>query len=292
MSNQMEPQTILLGGWPFFSEAAGLNEKEEPETFDWMNKRQEEAYYEDMRQALDKVPGCREYLRSLNPTDRHNDPLVNSLYDALADGPNHSGASFGCLVGSYRHALWDWDGFVLAQKEHIIMGYYKARQIQPDKLRWFLNDTYHTFGMTEAETIVKNMADHNVEFSDESVPTSWADLKAITNPLMTEFRLQKEAEEAKAAERRFKNRIERLEFNLKHPSRWFWPRGEGNPRYCITEQEMAAMEAKHPGYGAHIKKVCQELDLAGGPIRDPWSAAAADALEAKLIAKGLMGVCV
>ena len=285
----------MLSGWPVFSEAAGLNEKEAPETFEWMTAFHSQADYEDMRQALDNVPGSRDYLRSLKPTDSHDGPIVNALCDALENGSNHSGASFSCLVGSYRHALRDWDDFVLAQKERIIRGYYRGRQIKPDRLRWFLTDTYHTFGMTEAETIVKNMAEHNVTFSDESVPTTWADLKAITNPLMTEFRLQKEAEEAKAAESLFKERITRLEFNLQHPCRWFFcaANGEGNPRYCITDQEKAAMEAKHPGYGSHIDKVCAQLESVGGPIYKSWpSSEEAEALNAILVAEGIKGVCV
>lgn len=291
MSKQMEPQTIMLGGWPVFSWAAGLNEKEEPETFHWMTTNHNQADYEDMRQALDKVPGSRDYLRSLKPADYHDGPIINALFNALENGSNHSGASFACLVGSYRSALNDWGGFVLAQKERIIMGYYKARQITPHRLRWFLNDVYHTFGMTEAETIVKNMAEHNLTFSDESVPTTWADLKTLTNPLMAEFRAHFEAEEAKMAKKRLDHRIESLEFNLQHPCRWFWP-CEGNPRHCITEEEKATMEAKHPGYRTHIEMVCQELDLIGGRIKDAWTAEAADALNAKLVAKGIKGVCV
>lgn len=282
---------IMLGGWPVFSWAAGLNEKEEPETFEWMTAFHNQADYEDMRQALDKVPGSREYLRSLKPTDNHDDPIVTAIYNALKNGSNHSGGSFGCLIGSYRNALRDWDGFVLAQKQRIIMGYYKARQIQPERLRWFLNDVYHTFGMTEAETIMKNMADHKVEFPEESIPTNWAELKAITNPLMAEFRAHFEAEEAKMAKQRLDHRIESLEFNLQHPCRWFWP-CEGNPRYCITEEEKAVMEAKHPGYRAHIDLICQELDLIGGRIKDVWTAEGADALNAKLVAKGIKGACV
>ena len=65
---------------------------------------------------------------------------------------------------------------------------YKSRQIKPERLRWFLNDTFHTFGVTEAEGIAQNLAEHKITFSDGSVPTSWAELKALTTPLMAEFK--------------------------------------------------------------------------------------------------------
>ena len=281
MSIELSPQTILIGGFAVFSEAAGLYVKEEPETFGWLSDK---AYYEDMRQALDRVAGSREYLRSLNPREPHNSPLIEDIYAALEDGPNHSGASFSGLVASYRAALRDWDQFVTSQKRRVITANYKGSQVNPDRLRWFLNDTYHTFGMTEAEGIVKNLSEHKLTFSDGSSPKSWAELKALTNPLMTEFRLSQEASDAEAVQLTFDCRIDVLEWNYNHPSRWFWP-GEADPRQSITREEMAAMELLHPGYSEHIRKVCAELTNTG--VINRWDVDEANAFQARLVSLGI-----
>ena len=65
-------------------------------------------------------------------------------------------------------------------------------------------------------------------------------------------------EDAKMKEQRFKERVEYLEFNYKHPVRWSWP-GELDPRYSITAKEMAEMEKRHPGYRAHIELVSRRI---------------------------------
>jgi hypothetical protein len=172
----------------------------------------------------------------------------------------------------------------LSHKRRIIADEYRTSQVGPDRLRWFLNDTYHTFGIPEAEGIVQNMSEHKLTFSDGSIPKSWAELKELTNPLMTEFRLKKEADDLEAERMAFERRIERLEWNYNHPSRWFWP-GEDDPHTSITPQEMSTMESLHPGYTEHIRKVCAELENTG--IIQTWNIDATSAFQARLVSLGI-----
>jgi len=191
------PQTILIGGWQVFAESRGLNKKEEPDTFAWLTsdlyQPQDQICYEDLRQAVAEVDGAREWL--LNGL--RSGPEAQAMEDAIADNasPNHSGASFTCGLNQYRLSLQRWDSWVLEIKTIYLKRSYKSRQVKPDRLRWFLTDTYHTFGVTEEEGIAQNLEQHKITFSDESVPKSWAELKLIVNPLMTEFKATAKAEE-------------------------------------------------------------------------------------------------
>lgn len=185
------PQTILIGGWQVFAETHGLNKKERPDTFEWMSalgQPLEKNCYEDIRQAVAQVEGALSWLMIGQE--------AQGMEDAIADNASsdHSGGSFSFALNQYRLSLRSWESWVLDMKTVYLQRSYKSRQIKPERLRWFLNDTFHTFGVTEAEGIAQNLAEHKIKFSDESVPKSWAELKALTSPLMTEFKARAESE--------------------------------------------------------------------------------------------------
>ncbi len=253
-------QTILLGGWAAFSEARGLTKKEEPETFRWMSE-DEAFWYGDMRAALDATPGAREFLRSLKPDDSHRNPVIDALQDKMSS--SHSGASMSCLIGSYRAALHDWDAWVLATKNRELLGEYKKKQIELTPLIIFYNHlTCIGPAVTDEAGFKAAMENANVVFSDKTV--TWDNGAALdtVKALLNEMRAMKAEEDAKWKARRLKERMEYLEWNFKHPSRWFWP-GEQHPRYSITQEEIAEMERVHPGYRAHIDLVCDHINHMG-----------------------------
>jgi hypothetical protein len=280
--------TVLIGGWNAFSEARGLTTKEAPETFGWMSES-DDIFYSDARAALDATPGAREFLRSLKPDASHRSPIIDAVQDKMS--PLHSGASSSCLIGSYRAALKNWDAWVLATKKDKILRDYKKKQIDFISLITFYNHLVHIgTPVTDEAGFKATMEKTGVTFSDGEKPVNvaWDDggvLKTITI-LLDEMRSMKAEEDAKWRAKRLKERIEYLEWNYKHPSRWFWP-GEGHPSYSITVEEMTEMERIHPAYRSHIALVCTHLYSMGhkaGWIRTPETEAA---LQARLVDLGI-----
>ena len=256
-----KPHNIILGGWCMFSEARNLNKKEVFENFEWMES-DNAFWYADLRVALDKTPGSREFLQSLKPGDSHTSVIIDSLEENMSTG--HSGASSMCLIGSYRSALRDWDTWVLSTKKAILLREYKKKQISLINLIIFYNHLtcMRSSPVTDDEGFKKAMEKANVVFSDGENPVevAWdggAALKIIVT-LLEEMRSMKAEEDAKWKAKLFKERIEHLSFNYKHPSRWFWA-GEHHPRYSITVEEMAEMEKLYSDYRVHIALVCDNL---------------------------------
>jgi hypothetical protein len=254
-------RTILIGGWKSFSEARGLTKKEEPETFGWMSG-DNTFFYNDARTALDATPGAREFLRSLKPEESSCSPIVDAVLDRMS--PLHSGASMSSLIGCYRAALRDWDAWVLATKNRELLGEYKEKQIDFISLICFHNHLVHIgTPVTDDEGFKAAMENAKVIFSDGEKPVevAWdggAALRIVAT-LLSELRVMREEEDAKWKAKRLRERVEYLEWNFKHPCRWFWP-GEQHPRYSIKPDEMAEMERLHPGYRHHIELVCEHMN--------------------------------
>ena len=280
---------ILVGGWDAFSDAHGLTKKEEPEEFGWMSE-ENVFFYTDMRAALDATPGSREFLRSLKAEEPHRGTIVDSVQDKLS--PLHSGASLSSLMGCYRYALKDWDGWVFAAKKDKLLREYKSKQIDFISLICFRNHlVYVETPVTDDEGLKAAMEKAKVVFSDGEKPVevAWKDGAAleIVNSLLEELNVMREEENAKWKAREFKQRIEYLEWNLKHPSRWFWP-GEREPSYSITVEEIDEMERLHPGYRSHIALVCTHLHSLRYKAGEQWTSENETALRIRLCELGIM----
>jgi hypothetical protein len=160
--------TILLGGWAAFSEARGLSRKEEPETFGWMSE-ENVFFYNDARAALDATPGSREFLRSLKPEESSRGPISDAVQEKMS--PMHSGASMSCLIGCYRAALRDWDGWVFASKKDRLLCEYKQKQIDFTSLIIFHNHLVHIgTPVADDEGFKQAMEKARVVFSDGEKP--------------------------------------------------------------------------------------------------------------------------
>jgi hypothetical protein len=280
-------KAILLGGWKAFSEAHGLAKKEDPETFVWMAK-DDAFWYEDMRTALDATPGSRELLRSLKPDESHRSPVIDSLQSKMSAA--HSGASSSCLVGGYRGALRDWDRWVSEFKRDRLMREYKQKQIDFISLNTFYcHLVYVGTPVSNDEGLKAAMEKARVTFSDGEKPVevTWGEgvLEAVVT-LLEELSRIREEEEAKWKAKRLKEEVEYLEWNLKHPSRWFWTK-DRHPRYSIRDDEMAEMERLHPGYRRHIELICAHINNMGIRAHVPWSPENAAALTNRLVELGI-----
>ena len=281
--------TILIGGWKTFSEARGLTKKEEPETFGWMSE-ENVFFYNDARAALDATPGAREFLRSLKPDDSCRDPIIDALLDKMSG--SHSGASISSLIGCYRAALKDWDGWVLASKMDRLLREYKLKQIDFISLICFRNQLiYIETPVTDEAGFKAAMEKAKIVFSDGDKPVevTWDDGAALhmVTTLLDELRVMRDEEEAKWKAKQLKEEVEYLEWNLKHPSRWFWSESR-HPRYSIRPHEMAEMERLHPGYRRHIDLVCDNIRLLGVRAGVAWSSENSAALNTRLRELGIM----
>lgn len=281
--------TILIGGWKTFSEARGLTKKEEPETFGWMSE-ENTFLYNDARRALDATPGSREFLRSLKPEDSSRGSIIDALLDKMSG--SHSGASMSSLIGCYRAALKDWDGWVLAAKKDRLLREYKQKQIDFISLICFRNQLIYIETPVADEAGFKAaMEKAKVVFSDGDKPVevAWDDGAALhmVTTLLDELQVMREEEEAKWKAKQLKEEVEYLEWNLKNPSRWFWSESR-HPRYSIRPHEMAQMERLHPGYRRHIDLVCDNIQLLGVRARVAWSPENSAALDVRLRELGIM----
>ena len=284
-------KSIILGGWQRFSEAHGLFKKEAVEDFSWMSK-EDIFFYNDARAAIDATPGAREFLRSLKPEESSSSSIVDAVKDKMSS--LHSGTSMSCLMGCYRAALRDWDTWVLETKNQELLGKYKQKQIELIPLMVFYNHLTYWRPVTDEAGFKVAMENAKVIFSDGKKPleVSWdggAALDIITT-LLNELQVMRKEEETKWKAKRLRERVEYLEWNLKNPSRWFWP-GEQDPRYNIRPDEMAELERLHPGYRVHIDLICQHINTMGYKRGSQWNEDISRSLNARLIELGIMDVC-
>jgi hypothetical protein len=281
-------KAILIGGWTAFSEARGLSKKELPEDFSWMSES-DAFFYNDARRALNATPGSREFFRSLKPEDLSRGPLVDAVQDKMS--PSHSGASMTCLIACYRAALKDWDAWVLAAKKDKLMREYKAKQIDFISLNNFYSHlVYIRVPVNDEEGFKVAMEKAHVSFSDGEKPVevAWDNGAALVmvTTLLEELMAMRKEEEAKWKARRLKEQLEYLEWNLKHPSRWFWSRDQ-HPRYSINADEMHEMERLHPGYRLHMDLVCAHISRMGIRAGMQWSLENDAAVTQRLIELGI-----
>ena len=285
MSSPMKTN-VLVGGWPVYSEAHGLNKKETPDTFTWMKGDDCQAY-EDIRAAVTSVDGGREWLSSFSEGSSTRSPIASAIADKAS--PLHSGGSFNSILRQYSLSLRNWDKWVKEVKEDSMRRSYKKEQVTPYLVRRFLSDMrpYFTDGKGEAELIAGAYAKNPITFSDGRVITTYVEAEASLAALADEFDAWDEEDRVKEKSELMRSRVSVLEWNMNHPVRWFWP-GEGNPNYCITEEEKEEMERLHPGYRGHLRRICAEFNSQGGVIRDPWSRERTDALHARLVVCGIL----
>lgn len=266
-----------------------MSRKEKPETFGWMSE-DNGFFYNDARAALDATPGSREFFRSLKPEDPSRGAISDAVQEKMS--PMHSGASMSCLIACYRAALKDWDSWVFATKKEKLLCEYKAKQIDFASLIIFHNHLVHIgTPVADDEGFKAAMEKARVVFSDGEKPVdvAWdggAALHTVVT-LLDELRGMRQEEEAKSKVKELKEQVQSLEWNLKHPSRWFWSQDK-HPRYSIKPDEMAEMERLHPGYRSHIDLVCKHINQLGSRAGWNWTEENSATLDARLRELGIM----
>lgn len=260
---------IIIGGWPVFAEAIGVNKKEPVENFGWMPSESDKMAYEDLRAALDKVEGSREWLKNYtkkNDEYLFHDEIGSKVSKAVTS--DHSAASFTGLMWCYKRALNDWDNFVFKAKEYQGLREFKAQQVPLWKIRNILSDCNEWLAAQGRDDTEK------VDALKTKIITDCASL-CITGMHVLEIRLNllelqddleeiNYQEEMKKAEDRHLDLMGSIEFLYKNPIRWFdTPSGCSlNPCHPthITKRAMTEMEGKFPGYKKHIENVLLAME--------------------------------
>ena len=127
-----QSKKIIVGGWPAFAEQVGVHKKESVETFDWIPSELDMFYYTDLRAALDKVEGSREWLKTYEFDEERDTYPFNSEIGSqliMAMSNKHSGSSAHIMLYNYTMALNDWDAFVLRVKEFHGRMQFKQQQL-------------------------------------------------------------------------------------------------------------------------------------------------------------------
>jgi len=267
---------IIVGGWPAFAEANGVNKKEPAETFEWMPSESDKFYYNDMRNALDLVEGSREWLKAYTfdkAKEKYafSSEIASNLIKAMSAG--HSGGSGSCMLWNYKRALNDWDQFVFKTKEYEGLRSFKSQQIPLWKVKSLLAKC-QTWLSTEEESMKDFLGNILLEecaklcLAGMDVPEIMATLLYIQGDL-EEIEI---ADKQKIAEKKHADLMDCIEFLYEHPIRWF-----DTPSGCtllpchpsrITARAITEMEAKFPGYDKHIENV---LVAMGSPRKPAYN---------------------
>jgi len=224
---------------PFSVYSADASVKESKEDFSWHEQRKE---FENVRQALDKVEGSREWLKNFRGSfhDEEAAELISHI-----DLSYHSGASLSIVLRMYQFVLSDWDGWVLAQKTRTLKDEYNAKQITWDEVKRVL---YYD---PISEFKAKYQLDINLK-----------ELIAQLTQIDVEYKAAYDAEMQRYEDERTKAQIGVLEHHYQYPSRWFdSTQGSslaGHPSR-IEAKHIAEMEKRHPGYQEHLMLIIKQL---------------------------------
>ena len=117
----------LLPRWSVYSANLPLDVKEPVENFDWLPE-EEKRWFGDVKQALDAVPGSREWLVN-EKIGRYQDAIFITIFNHLKHKDLHSGGSVTALFRSYANCLKDWNFWVRATKTRMERQKYERRQL-------------------------------------------------------------------------------------------------------------------------------------------------------------------
>jgi len=227
---------------PVFSEfkvANGVNGKEEPETFQWMNEGNR-GDYEMAKVALDNLEGSREWLKNYT-FDENSDsmPFSSGLGLRLLGnfGDHHSGSTATSLAWNYKAALNDWNKFVYESKEYELRSLYKAHQLTMADI-----DTYC---FDELKEMFK-------------IPYDYQTSKGMISALKAEILAEDVALKEKAKAKEIEDKISVLKHHYAFPDRWFdGPGGSslfGSPE-DIRRDILDKMTMIYSDYPQHIQQV-------------------------------------
>jgi hypothetical protein len=233
---------------PVFKALAHTYKKEEPETFDWLPRDIRQDYVL-AKEALDRIPGSREWLKSYTFESEGMPfcgPMANQIMSAF--GSHHSGATATRLGWNYKFLLNNWDTFVLNSKESLAREEYDAKQLTSTDMQTFLRLKYEWQEGKLIREVERLRSFFNIHHDYETTYTMLLELAE-------EKTKEAIAQEEKAKREYFEDRISVLEHHYKYPSRWHdseWGSSLFGSVKNISPEMMEEMENRYPGYKEHI----------------------------------------
>jgi len=241
----------LLFPWSEYKYQAHVDKKETPETFDWISDSGIRYDYQTAKDALDNMPGSREYLKSYTcdkAGEYFNDPIGLPLLGAF--GSHHSGASVTLLAWNYKHLLNNWDTFVLKTKTDLARRIYDDTQITDDELR-----NYKRVSKDEFNKIVSYLEDIQKRYD---IPYAIDTINALLDALVEERATEKLERIETEKKEIFEGRIGVLIHHYKFPMRWKDYSGGsslfGSP-FNVTEEMIQKVKLTYPDYREHIRNI-------------------------------------
>jgi len=140
----------LLPIWEVYKTTCPIKVREPPENFDWIPMEHVRADYVKARDALDRIPGARIFLKDYTCSEGSMafiDAVGINILSSFGD--HHSGSSAISLAWSYKYLLNDWDSFVENSKECYARAEYDATQILE-------NDTWSYFNAKTRYNLLSN----------------------------------------------------------------------------------------------------------------------------------------
>ena len=273
-----QSKKIIVGGWPAFAEQTGVHKKEPIETFDWIPSESDKFYYSDLRAALDKVEGSREWLKAYEFDEERDTYPFNSEIGCkliMAMSNKHSGSSASLMLYNYTMALKDWDPFVLRVKEFHGRRQFKQQQVPYDMVNRILSSCDQWLAgngiSPEAENLQINIFTTCAMYGFAgSVP----EIHEVLRQIQMDYDISRAEEKRKYEENSHKELLGCIKFLHKNPMRWFdTVNGSslhpGHPTK-ITKRAMDEMEVSFPGYNEHIKNVLIAMGSPTRPLANYW----------------------
>ena len=254
MSFAIPSPKIYVGGWARFREESGVTKNEPVEDFSWMGGAV--GYYEDCRDALNRVEGAREYLKTyVGVGDEDGFDFQDPIGQQIRLDSGHSGSSYTGILWSYKSLLNDWDGWVQMQKERTAFEKYTRLQVRSSVIvnlyTMFKALAEGTYPVDETK-LLEIVSSYGLRGTSQEI---YPILTHLYTEHMARIALQAEEEDR----REHVSLISGLKWKYKNPSRWFdTPWGStispATPN-SITEEAYEEMEQLYPGYRQHIEQV-------------------------------------
>ena len=224
--------------------------------------------YEAFRDALDSVPGSRDYLMNYKkPEDGYTfyDDIGNKILSRA--GSHHSGASAVILAWSYKNLLNDWDAWVENTKIHQLKKAYKEAQLERVQTRPFSYALmaknsellYYSYDIAKDEEKILEVATKLK--ADLSLTYSPQEIIVLMTDLVAEFEREATETEVALAKQRYEALLEVLEHHDKFPQRWD-DFGKGSLKshlfssiYDINPGMYEDMEKRCPGFTKRIQAI-------------------------------------
>lgn len=269
------PTKIYVGGWTRFREESGATRKELPEDFSWMGEqdivgavvprkfgsKSDRFYYEDCRDALEKVEGAKEWLKAYVSVEEGSgmQNFQDDIGRQIVLHSGHSGSSWCGIMWSYRLILNGWDDWVLANKERDALWEYKQIQVPEYVFSRLRGDTSALFAGHSAMSYGPKEEDVKAYAAQWGFQGSLAEISDMATPIYLDNEERNERERMKRAEEGHRDLMGGIKFKYRHPVRWFDTLDGSSilPRtpHEVTGRAIQEMQKAHPEYRQHLQRV-------------------------------------